>query len=271
VADLGSGAYSSIRLKRLIDADSVVGPRMLVAGSWIGGRGGVCEFGGATIRGAGEADARVTADLAAGAQLIKVCITNWLGPAVQHPDSIEVTDAEVSAIASRAASARIRTVAHAIGQRGALAASKHGVRWLAHTPVVDSTSAKTLAQTGVCVSSTMTSLDQGDFGTALRASFQQLKRAGVRFVVGTDAGVVPHGTNASELVTVRSLGVSPLDVLRAATVWAAECIGLGPDYVSLRVGAPADLIAVRADPLVDLSTLREPAAVVLRGRVIVQR
>src|SRR5688572_27916439 len=47
VADLGSGNYSALRLKRLIEADSVVGPRMITVGSWIGGRGGVCEFGGA--------------------------------------------------------------------------------------------------------------------------------------------------------------------------------------------------------------------------------
>ncbi len=271
VADLGSAGYSAIRLKRLIDADSVVGPRMVSAGSWIGGRGGVCEFGGATIRGAQEAAARVTADLAAGAQLIKLCVTNWLDPAVQSPDSVELTDAELSTIAGRATAARVRMVAHAIGQRGALSASQHGVRWLAHTPIADSSAAAALAKSGVCVSSTMTSLTQGGSGATLRASFERLKRMGVRFVLGTDAGVVPHGSNANELVALQSLGLSAQDVLRAATTWAAECIGLGADYVSLRPGAPADLIAVNTDPRLNIQTLTEPQAVVLRGRVIHRR
>jgi imidazolonepropionase-like amidohydrolase len=271
VADLGSSNYSAIRLKRLIEADSVVGPRMITAGSWIGGRGGVCEFGGATIRGAEEATARVTADLNAGARLIKLCITNWLPVALQHPDSAELTDAEMSAIATRAGAAGLRTVAHAIGQRGALAATEHGVRWLAHTPVVDSAAAARLARNQVCVSSTLTSLAQGPDGTALRDSFQRLLRAGVRITTGTDAGVVPHGSNANEVVTLTEAGVNPLDALRAGTIWAAECIGLGSDYVSLKVGAPADLIAVRSDPLANIRVLMEPAVVVLRGRLILQR
>ena len=271
VADLGSGNYSAIRLKRLIDADSVIGPRMIAAGSWIGGRGGVCEFGGATIRGVEEATVRVMADLNAEAQLIKFCVTNWLPVALQQPDSVELTDAEMSAIATRASAANRRTVAHAIGQRGALAAAQHGVPWLAHTPVVDSAAAARLASNQVCVSSTLTSLAQGPEGAALLASFQRLRRAGVRTTTGTDAGVVPHGSNANELVTLTEVGMSPLDALRAATLWAAECVGLGSDYVSLKVGAPADLIAFRADPLANIRALLEPAVVILRGRVILQR
>jgi imidazolonepropionase-like amidohydrolase len=57
--------------------------------------------------------------------------------------------------------------------------------------------------------------------------------------------------------------------LRAATTTAAECLGLPADYVSLKVGAPANLIAVSGDPLVDVKALLTPASVVLRGRVLV--
>jgi imidazolonepropionase-like amidohydrolase len=269
VADLGSAAYAAQRLKKLIEADSVAGPRILAAGSWIGGRAGVCEFGGATIRGAQEASARLAADLAAGAQLIKLCVTNWLDPAVQSPDSVELTEAELSEIAAAAARARVPLVAHAIGQRGALRAIAHGVRWLAHTPVVDSAGAVAIATSRACVSTTMTSLSQGASATSLRASFQRMQRSGVRFVLGTDAGVLPHGSNANELVTLQNLGMTPVQALRAATTTAAECLGLPSDYASLKVGAPANLIAVAGDPLTDLKTLLAPAAVVMRGRVLV--
>ena len=63
----------------------------------------------------------MAADLAAGARLIKLCVTNWLDPAVQLPDSVELTEAELSAIATAAARARVPLIAHAIGQRVAFA------------------------------------------------------------------------------------------------------------------------------------------------------
>ena len=88
-------------------------------------------------------------------------------------------------------------------------------------------------------------------------------------LLGTDAGVLPHGSNANELVTLQNLGMTPLQALRAATTTAAECLGLPADYVSLKVGAPANFIAVSGDPLVDLKALLTPAAVVMRGKALV--
>lgn len=88
VADLGSANAAGVQLKRLIEQDSVLGPSMIAAGSWIGGKGGVCEFGGATIRGAAEAKARAEQDLATGADMLKVCVSGWIDDAAIFPDSV---------------------------------------------------------------------------------------------------------------------------------------------------------------------------------------
>jgi imidazolonepropionase-like amidohydrolase len=269
VADLGSANGLGVRLKRLIDADSVVGPTMIAGGSWIGGKGGVCEFGGATIRGATEADARAAGDLAAGAGLLKVCLSGWLNDAAIYPDSVEMTREEIAAVFTQAEKGGVPIVAHAISQAGVRAAMTAGIRLLAHTPIVDSATARALAANGTCIATTMTTLLQADSAAALRASFQRLRRAGVRLIMGTDGGVLPHGNNAEELVTLASLGMTPLEVLRSASTVSAECLRL-PAYGSLDVGAPADIVAVNGDPLRDLGVLKAPLFVIRRGRSVTQ-
>lgn len=266
VADLGSARGGGVRLRDLV-SDSIPGPRILAAGSWIGGRGGVCEFGGATIRGAAEAEARAQADLLSGADLLKVCVTDWLDPAVQFPDSVELLPEELAAVARAGAKAEVPLVAHAIGSAGVDAALGAGVRLLAHTPVVDEAGAARIATSGACVATTLTTLLQGREAAALRESFARLRRAGVRFMLGTDAGVLAHGANATELQTLVSAGMTPLEAIAAATYQAAGCLRL-PHYGALEPGSPGDLVGIAGNPLDDPSLLGAPALVMRAGRVV---
>lgn len=267
VADLGSANGAGVRLKRLIDSDSIIGPTMLAGGSWIGGRGGVCEFGGATIRGAEEAGVRAGSDLADGAGLLKVCVSGWINDAAAHPDSVEMTAAEIGAVVERARVAHVAVAAHATSEAAVIASLNGGIRLLAHTPIVDDAGATAIANSGACVVTTMTTLLAADSAEALRRSFARLRRAGVTLALGTDAGVLAHGSNADELLTLAALGMSPLEVLRAGTTVAAKCLGL-PEYGALERGAVADLVAVSGDPLLDLSTLRTPVFVMHRGKLV---
>jgi imidazolonepropionase-like amidohydrolase len=271
VADLGSLAHQALRLRGRIAADSIPGPAIIAAGSWIGGRGGVCEFGGATVRGAEEARARARADLAAGASLLKVCVTGWTETALAHPDSVELTPAELGAIASEAAGARVPVAAHAIGPAGALLAARAGVRLLAHTPLVDSAAAGVLARERVCVVSALSTVSEGPPRDAAAGALLRLRAAGARIIVGTDAGVLAHGTNAAEMLALRAIGFSEAEVLLAATVVAADCLGLPAGYGGLGEGAEASLIATAGNPLLDLAVLQRPVFVMARGRVIVDR
>ena len=102
----------------------------------------------------------------------------------------------------------------------------------------------------------------------MRAAFERLRRAGARMVLGTDAGVLPHGDNARELETLVQFGVQPLEAIRMATSHPADCFGLG-DYGALNVGERADLIAVSGDPLVDVTVLKNPKLVLKAGTLVV--
>jgi imidazolonepropionase-like amidohydrolase len=267
VIDLGSVGGGGVKLRDAIAAGRVAGPRMIAAGSWIGAKGGVCEFGGATVTSEAEAGARARADIEAGADLIKACVTGWAADAVATPDSVEVKAPLLAAIVRVAGASGRPVYAHAIGRAGALLAVQYGVRALAHTPVVDSTDAARLVQAGVFVISTLATLTQGPGGDQVRQSFQRLHRAGGRIVLGTDAGVLAHGRNAAELLALTEAGLSPIEALRAATLTPAALLGTS-DAGEIAVGARADLLLVAGNPLEDITVTARPSLVVKAGQIV---
>lgn len=89
--------------------------------------------------------------------------------------------------------------------------------------------------------------------------------AGVCVYAGTDAGGgVAHGQIAEEAIALHAAGMPAVGALGAAS-WAARA-WLG--FPGLVEGAPADVVAFDHDPRADLRRLREPARILLRGRVI---
>jgi imidazolonepropionase-like amidohydrolase len=89
--------------------------------------------------------------------------------------------------------------------------------------------------------------------------------AGVPIFAGTDAGGgIAHGRIADEVTALHAAGLSAADALGAAS-WAARAWLRRP---GLHVGGRADLVVYRKDPRTDLSVLRDPALVMLRGRIV---
>jgi imidazolonepropionase-like amidohydrolase len=267
VIDLGSADGAGIRLRDQIAGGQVLGPAVIAAGSWIGSKGGVCEFGGATVRSAEEAAGRARSDLSQGADLLKVCVTGWPAEAVSFPDSIQLKAGLLTQVADAAAAAGRPVYAHAIGRAGALLAAARGVRALAHTPIVDPADADRLRDAGVYVISTLATLTQGEGAARVRQSFRLLRRAGVPIVLGTDAGVLPHGSNARELVALTDNGLSPLEALRAATLDAAALLG-STRVGEIAVGRAGDFVVVDGDPLRDVRVLQRPVLVLRGGRAV---
>lgn len=265
VVDLGSAEGAGVRLRNAIAKGKVSGPRVIAAGSWIGAKGGVCEFGGATVDNAAQAGDRARADLRSGADLLKVCVTGWPRDAVAFPDSIELKAEPLDTIMRVARDAHRPVFAHAIGQAGALLAASHEVTALAHTPIVDSAGAAALARSHITVISTIASLGPRPGGDEVLRSFRLLREAGVPIVMGTDAGVLPHGRNAQELLALTEAGLTAADALRAATIDAARLLDM-KEIGEIRVGAAGDLVVVSGDPLQDIHTLEQPVLVVKGGR-----
>jgi imidazolonepropionase-like amidohydrolase len=254
-------------LRDRIAGGQVAGPAVIAAGSWIGSKGGVCEFGGATVTSAAEARERARADLTAGADLLKVCVTGWPTEAIAHPDSIQLKADMLTPVAEAAAAAGRPVYAHAFGRAGALLAATRGVRALAHTPIVDAAEAAHLRDAGVYVISTLATLTAGGQGDRVRRSFQLLRQAGVTIVLGTAAGVLPHGSNAKEFVALTEAGMSPLQARRAATLSAAALLE-SSRVGEIAVGKAGDFVVVEGDPLQDVGVMARPVMVLKSGRLL---
>jgi len=98
-------------------------------------------------------------------------------------------------------------------------------------------------------------------------SLRRAFAAGVKIAAGTDAGGHGHPSNAMEIECLVKAGLTPLQALRAATGWAAECLGLERNIGTVEEGKLADLIVVAGDPLGDVTVLQDPEriALVLKG------
>ena len=92
---------------------------------------------------------------------------------------------------------------------------------------------------------------------------------GIPVLFGTDAGVFDHGRNAEELAMYVDLaGMTPVEVLRSATIEAARFLDMENEIGRLAPGYSADLIAVSGDPLGDIRVLEDVDHVMVRGRMV---
>ncbi|HUQ81884.1 MAG TPA: amidohydrolase family protein [Gemmatimonadaceae bacterium] len=99
-----------------------------------------------------------------------------------------------------------------------------------------------------------------------RLFVRELVRAGAKILLGTDAGidvVAPGVSVHAELRELVAAGLTPFDALRAGTTSAAEFLGL--DVGRVVVGARADLLVLRANPLADVANARRVDGMILRG------
>ena len=89
----------------------------------------------------------------------------------------------------------------------------------------------------------------------------------MKIAFGTDAGVSKHGRNADEFELMVKYGMTPATAIQAATVNAADLLGLADQTGSLEPGKSADIIAVQGDPLKDVTVLKKVAFVMKEGKV----
>jgi imidazolonepropionase-like amidohydrolase len=92
---------------------------------------------------------------------------------------------------------------------------------------------------------------------AHKESFTKAYKAGVKIAMGTDAGVMPHGTNLRELELMVEGGMTPMESIVATTKVAAECLGWEEEVGTLEEGKLADIVIVKGDPLKDIASLQD--------------
>jgi len=87
---------------------------------------------------------------------------------------------------------------------------------------------------------------------AVGTTFTKAVNAGVRIGFGTDAGVYPHGMNATEFELMVEHGMKPINALKASMSANAELLGLADRLGVLESGKLADIVAVPGDPTKDI-------------------
>ncbi len=177
-----------------------------------------------------------------------------------------------------------RVTAHVFGEQAVAELVEAGIDGIEHGTGIGPEVIARMAERQVALVPTMLQLDnfetyaaQGEarfprYAAHMRAlyarrldTFAAAHDAGVPIYAGTDAGgYLPHGLVAQEIAALAPvLGV---EGALAAGSWAARRWLGRPD--ALADGAPADLVVLDADPRQDLSVLRRPRFVILRGRVV---
>jgi imidazolonepropionase-like amidohydrolase len=274
VVDLGARTTRLLQIRDSINAGLIPGPRVLAAGIWIGRKDGVCEFSGIGIAGGAEGfRARVRENVAAGAEVIKACVSGWPAAAYAAPNDYELPDSVLSAIVQESRRLGRKVIAHDISRAGVQAALRAGVSGLAHAAYVDQEMAAEMQRNGMFMIPTLTSLTGGDSSpgsVALRNAVRIAYQARVPLVFGTDGGVLPHGQNASEFATLVQVGVPVLEAIRAATINAATAFGIADSIGTIAPGMVADLIAIEGNPLTDPSALQRVRLVMQSGKIIGQ-
>lgn len=299
VRDIGAfRAFADVALRDAIDAGWVEGPRMMCAGVFVTTPGGAGDITGLAVdvdevlprelrfgvaSGVDQMRTIVRQVLRYGADFIKVLATGAVLTSGTRPSTPELTYDELAATVETANEAGVHVAAHAHGTEGIKRAVRAGVRSIEHGSMLDDEAISLMVEShtylvadlydgdyilevGPARGYTREVLEKTELTTEIqRKSFRKAVEAGVRLAFGTDASVIPHGTNARQLRYYTDNGLTPAQTLQSATRWAAEMMGWEDRVGSLGAGVYADLVAVDGDPLDDITILEGPVEVMKSG------
>lgn len=280
------------------------GPRINFAGralSQTGGHGDVRPAGvtamddrscclGADVVADGVDAVRLAArhELRKGADFLKVMAGGGVASPTDRIDATQYSMAELTAVVEEAEAANRYVAAHAYTPRAVSRALEAGVRSIEHGNLIDDTNVAQLLDHEAFLVPTLVTYwalhREGErFGlpaasaakvdevlNAGLSALERAHRAGVKVVFGTDllGGMHPH--QSREFLLRREVQ-QPLDIIKSATVTAADLLRRTGDLGTLAVGAVADLLVLNADPLLDIAvlTLKHQIRYVVQGGTVV--
>lgn len=293
VRDVGSTGFADMALMRAIKRGFVVGPRMIPAGHTLSITGGHADVTG-YAPGVRETDPKMgVADgadallhatryqIKHGAQVIKICATAGVLSWETLVGAQQFSEEEMRVIVEEASRHNIAVAAHAHGTEGIKAAVRAGVSSIEHGSVLDDEAIALMKKHGTWLVPTTVLADALELDllpgpirkkaeTVLPLAKDSLRRAvnaGVKIAFGTDAAVIPHGTNASEFAAMVDRGMTPAGALQAATIHAAELCRT-PDRGQIAEGLLADIIAVPGNPLEDIRATERVRFVMKGGAML---
>lgn len=299
VADLGAENQAIFALRDGIKRGDVAGPRIIAAGSAVsihGGHGDVNGYSDEVMQvlrptsvcsGADDCRRATREQVWHGADIIKITATGGVLSNTAAGLSQQFSDDELKAIVDAAHKMGRKVTAHAHGVDGVNSFLRAGGDSIEHGTYLDAESIALFKKNGAYLVPTLMA---GDFvyrvasgpnnfltpaqtakaldaGPKMLAMARRAHEGGVKIAFGTDTGVSAHGDNAGEFALLVKAGLTPLEAIQTATVNAADHFSLSSEIGSLAPGKAADLIAVKGDPLKDVTELRRVTSVIKGGVV----
>jgi imidazolonepropionase-like amidohydrolase len=225
--------------------------------------------------------------VARGVDVIKIATTGGVNSRIGLGLRKQMFDDEVQAIVETARLYGKKVAVHAHAEDGVKMALAAGVDSIEHGTTLDDEALELFRKSGAYYVPTLSTVngyleriaaDPNAYAPAVRAKVdwriritgESLRKAvprGVKIAFGTDAGVSKHGRNGEEFGLMVKHGMTHAQALEAATVNAADLLGLSAEVGTLEPGKRADLIAVEGDPLRDVTVLERVAFVMKDGAV----
>jgi imidazolonepropionase-like amidohydrolase len=300
VRNLGDADGVTLGLRQAIANGWADGPRIVDAGSSISATTGHMdptlgfreELHDALHRhdnlcdGADACRRAVRRQISRGVDVIKIATTGGVNSRIGLGLGAQMFEDEVRAIVETAHLYGKKVAVHAHGADGIALALRAGADSIEHGTIFDDETIGLFRRSGAYYVPTLSTVNgyleriaanPNAYAPEVREKIdwrisitgQSLRRAvpaGVRIAFGTDAGVSKHGRNADEFLLMVQHGMTPMQAIVAATVNAADLLGLAAEIGTIEPGKSADIVAVRGDPLADVGVLRNMDFVMARGR-----
>jgi imidazolonepropionase-like amidohydrolase len=291
----GAGSADSA-VRNAINKGLIPGPRMRVSGnaiSLLGGHEDAIHYNPAAhvpsnadyANNATELVQVIRRQLKEGADFIKIYQT---GAAALRNGKFWVpyqyTQAELEAAVAETARMGTRVGVHCEGEPGALFAVKAGVSSIDHADELSPETMRLMKEKQIYAVPTFSIQEyfaahaESAEGAAKEkmliafhaAEFKKQLAAGVPMAVGSDVGPFPHGTQAREMELMVQFGMSPAEVLKADMIHGAKLLDWENEIGQLKPGFFADVIAVKGNPLENISALKSVSFVMKDGVVYKQ-
>jgi imidazolonepropionase-like amidohydrolase len=292
---------ATLALREAIARGWVDGPRIVDAGASISATSGHMDdrLGvredlaehmphGHLCDGAEDCRRAVREQVGRGADVIKIATTGGVNSRIGAGLGAQLFDDEVKALVETAHMYGKKVAVHAHGADGINLALRYGADSIEHGTMIDDQSLALFKKSGAYYVPTLSTVNgyleriaanPNAYSPEVRAkidwrigvtgkALEKAVPAGVKIAFGTDAGVSKHGRNADEFELMVKHGMTPATAIAAATVNAADLLGLSNEVGSLEPGKSADLIAVAGDPLSDVKLLKQVGFVMRAGKVL---
>ncbi len=295
VRNVGASNYSDVALRDGIEQKAILGPTLLVSGPPLGITGGHCDSNilpaeyeykaQGVADGPWEVRKKVRENKKYGVDLIKYCATGGVMSKGTNVNNRQYTLDEMKAIVDEAHTLGMKVAAHAHGLQGIRMAIEAGVDSIEHSSLIDQETVNYAISKGVFLAMDIYVSDyilgegakngipeyslekERIVGKKQRENFKMAFESGAKMAFGTDAGIYPHGKNARQFKYMVQWGMTPIEAIQASTINTAELFGLN-NIGEIKESFDADLVAVKGNPLDDITLLENIDFVMKEGQII---